>query len=420
MKRLQVNSSASKRLVSHNIHPTYNTNSDRFQIKSISFSGAGFLGVYHCGVYDCLLKHGHLLRPFERIPECQEFDRRTLWSPPILTGVSAGALISTAISCGVTPENAMSVCLDVAEQTQRQGGILDVLKPGFSLIDTLERNFVSELKKALGGSGDSKVSTGTGAGAEEDHTDLDYDIDLLMNRIQNGRLLRIGLTDRTKVNLASLKSDLSAYVYVDQYRDIYDIVSAAILSSYIPIGTGPLSLQLAQQSNNLAISRAWERVKTMEQLGFLKHGESSLPVVRSTATTDADSDYETRYIDGGIANICPEIDNQTLIVCPMNGAYGKHCIAPTRDIIDDEELDTVSNPDKDEVKSISNKLFNLTNSVIHISDRVKFGLNRENLLTAYLMARSSESSLLEKRYRDGYDDAHRYLNEHNLLTVFTK
>ena len=413
MKRLTSNSSVPKRLLSHNIHHTNNTKSDRFQIKSISFSGAGFLGVYHCGVYDCLLKHGHLLRPLEIIPECHEFDRRTLCSPPILTGVSAGALISTAISCGVTPENAMSVCLDVAEQTKRQGGILDVLKPGFSLIDTLERTFVSELKKALGGSGDCK--------AAGDHNDSDYDIDLLMNRIQNGRLLRIGLTDRTKVNLASLKSDLSAYVYVDQYRDIYDIVSAAILSSYIPIGTGPLSLQLAQQSNNLAISRAWERVKTMEQLGFLKHGESSLPVVRSTTATDDSPDYETPYIDGGIANICPEIDNQTLMVCHMNGAYGKHGIAPTgRYNIDYEELDSVSTSDKDEATSISNTFFNLTNSVIHISDRVKFGLNQENLLTAYLMARSSESSLLEERYREGYDDAYRYLNEHNLLTVFTK
>jgi hypothetical protein len=332
------------------------------------------------------------------------FDRTNI--PPILTGVSAGALISTAISCGVTPDSAMNVCLDVANQTKVKGGLLDVLKPGFSLIDTLERLFVSELKKALGGSG--------GEDADAD----DYDNDLLMNRIQNGRLLRIGLTDRTKMNLltsltsGSLKSDVSAYVYADQYRDIHDIVSAAILSSYIPIGTGPLSIQFGQQSNNLAISRAWECVKAMEQLGFLKHGESSMPVTTSTVK---DPDDETRYIDGGIANICPEIDNQTLIVCPFNGTYGTHFIAPR--YLDD--LDSITDAIEQETMSIPNRLRNIIKDGIHISDRVQFGLNRENLLTAYLMARSSESTVLEKRFRDGYDDAHRYLKEQNLLTVFT-
>lgn len=390
----------SKRIISHDTSLSY-------PIKSISFSGSGFLGVYHGGVYACLLKHGHLLRPLERIssPQDQDFDRTNM--PPILTGVSAGALISTAISCGVTPDTAMNVCLDVANQTKEKGGLLDVLKPGFSLIDTLERLFVSELKKALGGSG--------GEDADAD----DYDNDLLMNRIQNGRLLRIGLTDRTKMNLltsltsGSLKSDVSAYVYADQYRDIYDIVSAAILSSYIPIGTGPLSIQFGQQSNNLAISRAWERVKAMEQLGYLKHGESSLPVTTSIVNGPDD---ETRYIDGGIANICPEIDNQTLIVCPFNGTYGTHFIAPR--CLDD--LDFISDAIEQETMSIQDKLRNITKDGIHISDRVQFGLNRENLLTAYLMARSSESTILEKRFRDGYDDAHRYLKEQNLLTVFTK
>ena len=393
MKRHAAISSLSKKFISTNTNHS-------FPIKSISFSGAGFLGVYHCGVYACLLKHGHLLPPLERIDSTKEV-------PPILTGVSAGALISAAISCGVTPDNVMNVCLDVANKTQEKGGMLDVLKPGFSLIDTLERVFVSELKKALGGS-DS-------GGAD------DYDNDLLMNRIQNGRLLRIGLTDRTKVNLLAnaLRSDVSAYVYADQYRNIYDIVSSAILSSYIPVGTGPLSMQYGKQSNNLAVSRAWEHVQTMEELGFLKHGETSAPVSKSTTNaTTKDQDDETRYIDGGIANICPEIDNQTLIVCPINGTYGTHFIAPRH--MDDLDVLSDSILEKEEDSSIQKRLLNITKDGIHISDRVQFGLNRKNLLTAYLMARSSESTVLEKRFRDGYDDAHRYLNEQNLLTVFTR
>lgn len=90
-------------------------------ISSFGFSGAGFLTCYHLGVAECLLKNG-LLLPKGALP----LDHRT----PILTGVSGGALVATAVSLGVSPEDAMRATLAIAAQTRQAGGFLDHLKPG--------------------------------------------------------------------------------------------------------------------------------------------------------------------------------------------------------------------------------------------------------------------------------------------------
>ena len=96
---------------------------NRFRFPSISFSGAGFLGCYHAGAAACLLKHGLLLGPMERRSNDDD-------SPPLLLGVSAGALISAALSAGVLPEDAMNAVYEIANRTRERGGVMDVLKPG--------------------------------------------------------------------------------------------------------------------------------------------------------------------------------------------------------------------------------------------------------------------------------------------------
>ena len=58
--------------------------------------------------------------------------------------------------------------------------ILNSLTPGFSLLDQVEDVMMNAMQVALGGSADNPN---------------DYDNDLLMNRIDHGRLLRIGITD---------------------------------------------------------------------------------------------------------------------------------------------------------------------------------------------------------------------------------
>lgn len=372
----------------------------RFPIPSISFSGAGFLGVYHAGVYACLLKHNHVLQPLERLsPDSAK-------AAPILTGVSAGAIIAAAISAGVTPDAAMNVVLQVAERTRTQGGLLDVLRPGFSLLDQLDDLLVLEMQKALGGSGDQA-------------SPYDYDNELLMNRIQNGKLLHIGLTDRKKFDISNTRADLKAYVYADTYRDIKDICSASILSSYIPLGTGPAIWDWSAE--NIAVKVAWETVKDMEQEGFLKHGISRTNVLEGVSQkhsikqeTESESDSDSsddkdgvedtlRYLDGGLANLCPEIDSRTLIVAPINGIYSHPYIAPLAPNIEEDSI-------LERWKVVKH---------IEISDRVKIGLNTQNVVAIYQMARSSSPQVLEQKFRDGYDDAKRYLSDHDLLTVYS-
>jgi hypothetical protein len=90
-------------------------------LSSLGFSGAGFLTSYHLGAADCLLKRGLLLQRGE-LP----VDDKT----PVLTGVSGGALVATAVSIGVRPEDGMMATLAIAEQSRKAGGMLDHLRPG--------------------------------------------------------------------------------------------------------------------------------------------------------------------------------------------------------------------------------------------------------------------------------------------------
>lgn len=281
---------------------------------------------------------------------------------------------------------------------------MDVLKPGFSLIDQLEDLMELEMQSALGGSKDFPG---------------DYDNDLLMNRIQGGKLLHIGLTDREKFDFTNARADLKAYVYADQYRDLKDISSAALLSSYIPVGTGPANWE--KDSKNLAVRRAWDTVKEMRVLGFLKDGitKSALRPKLGEDRLDVDDliqgsksfeeDDKLGYLDGGFANMFPEIDESTLIVSPINGIYKKPFIAPmpptTTDILHGES---------------SMEQFKLPMSLhFEISHRVKIGANVKNLLALYQMARSSSQQVLEEKFGEGYDDAKRFLSEHGLISVYS-
>lgn len=69
----------------------------------------------------CLLNHGLLLSRGS-LPN----DDTT----PVLTGVSGGALVATAVAIGVSPEDGMKATLEIAARTRQVGGLLDHLKPG--------------------------------------------------------------------------------------------------------------------------------------------------------------------------------------------------------------------------------------------------------------------------------------------------
>eukprot|EP00559_Dactyliosolen_fragilissimus_P008371 CAMPEP_0184861336 /NCGR_PEP_ID=MMETSP0580-20130426/6043_1 /TAXON_ID=1118495 /ORGANISM="Dactyliosolen fragilissimus" /LENGTH=332 /DNA_ID=CAMNT_0027358791 /DNA_START=370 /DNA_END=1368 /DNA_ORIENTATION=+ len=307
--------------------------------------------------------------------------------PPILCGVSAGSLVAAGISCGVHPEDAMAAIIRIAESAMERSGPLDVFTPGFSLIDEIEEIILFELQKALGGSSDSRG---------------DYDNELFLRRTDNGRLLHIGLTDMRKFKIFT-NNPTRAYVFADKYRDLNDVLSMCMLSSYIPLGTGPL-FGTVDPFKNTTVSRSWTTVKEMEELGFLKEGITGYPVTKEISTNNVtDRIDNTYFFDGGISNMWPTIDESTLIVSPLNGKFKNPHISPTV-----KEVST-----EDESNFVSNTIFP---NYVHISDGVELGMNKDNIISLYKMLKTSDASFLEERFRDGYDDASDFLRHQNYIS----
>jgi len=400
---------------------------------SISFSGAGFLGCYHMGAARALLGQGYLLRPGDcPSPDGGEDAAASsssassttsypaLKSPPILTGVSAGSIVSAALSAGVQPDDGMDTLLQIAKRTRDKGGALDVLRPGFSLVDQVEDLLLLSMKRALGGTGE---------------IGSDYDKELWTKRIAGGKLLRIGLTDYRLFTPAGVARDIpEAYRYVDQYRDVDDVVAACILSSYIPGATG--TLRGAQCPMNASVRNSWARVHEMERLGYVKDGKTGKPV----KAAESDEPGDLHYWDGGLADVFPTIDDGTLIVSPINGHYTNPSISPTIPELDQQSStevasgrvgaaldertnqtpndETAAKAEQDLSSMILQRAMNMIPTTVQGHARAKFGLNAQNADTIRRMMWSSDDAVLEERFRSGYDDAMRFLRENDLLTTY--
>ena len=394
---------------------------------SISFSGAGFLGCYHMGAASALLGQGYLVRP----GDCPSIDGQedasypALKSPPILTGVSAGSIVSAALSAGVRPDDGMDTLLQISRRTREKGGALDVLRPGFSLVDQVEDLLLLSMKRALGGTGESAS---------------DYDKELWTKRIAGGKLLRIGLTDYRLFTPAGVVRDIpEAYRYVDQYRDVDDAVAVCILSSYIPGATG--TLRGAQCPMNASVRNSWARVFEMERLGYVKDGKTGKPVLKA-AELESDEPGDLHYWDGGLADIFPTIDDDTLIVSPINGHYTNPSISPSISKLVDQQSstevggdraggtafnertnqtfndETAPKTEQDLTSMILQRAMDMIPKMVQGHARASFGLNAQNADTIRRMMWSSDDAVLQERFRSGYDDAMRCLREKDLLTTY--
>ncbi|KAL7446383.1 hypothetical protein ACHAXM_010169 [Skeletonema potamos] len=419
-------------------------------LPSIGFSGAGFLGCYHVGVAACLQQHGWLgsddlshKKNHNTIP--------TTMKPlaPLLTGVSAGSMIAAATAAGVVPDpDGMDVVLTAARRTRELSSksplpTLDALTPGYSLIDAVEGTFREAIVKALGGSLPSQ--------SQQQRRDYDYSLDslydidpaLFQRRFPTGSL-RIGLTDKRAL-LSSfpppspLSSLPKAYRYVDSYRNVEDVVAACMLSSYIPGVTGPLladsiaakmfgafNLEISEKdkiAGNDAMKRAGQQLREITRLGLIKDGTTGLPITQNTSdkteseieTNNRDDDDSTRYWDGGIADVFPTFDTNTVIVAPINGIYSNPAICPAMQQPNEVE-------DQSSQNSFVQHLFRsymptLPATFRHCS-KSNLGLNVENAKAVKDMILSSSDEQLYLRFRQGYDDATRFLNERDLLRVF--
>ncbi len=390
--------------------------------------------------------------------ECKDVQRNY----PQLTGVSAGSMIAAAALAGVNPEpDGMEVVLEASRRTRelRQGKphgeegqkssplfviniptSFDVLTPGFSLIDQVEAPFRNALAKAFGGYCEWDQSNNI----PKFH---DIDPDLFRRRIPIGKL-RIGLTDRRGLwppplvpfSMQQRRQFLEAYRYVETYRNLEDIIACSMLSSYIPGITGPLNLKervpaiiggllndeiigaknaTEKKSRNDASYRAGLRLNEMTRLGMVKHGKTGVPTTVN-GTHDVHDDEPTIYWDGGIADVFPTIDENTIVVAPVNGVFDPNpsiCPQmPDNDVDSGYSVECVEGLDLDTRKHsahtpsnnfaiLQNFLRPLLPSTFRHCDKSQLGLNTKNLQAALQMLFSSDDDELYAKFREGYDDS---------------
>ncbi|GKZ00397.1 patatin-like phospholipase domain-containing protein 2 [Mayamaea pseudoterrestris] len=346
-------------------------------ISSLGFSGAGFLTCYHLGVAQCLVDHGVINlsddvdRPASTAPsgradtddkgtmtnQTQSSFSTSMQSPqPIipLCGVSGGALTAAALAAHVAPRDGMEAVLQVAQRA-RKAGRLNVLQPGFSLIDVMEDYLRPLLKSA--------------------------DINAFMRRIEHGKRLRIGLTDTRR--LRSLGREHS-FVYVDSYADMDDVMAACVLSSYVPGVTGPAWGSL--DANNSAVSRAMRRLEDMLDRGCVKDGTDHKLVQRDVA----DKTAREFCWDGGIANCFPYFDDNTVMVTPLAVDFPSHLsINPS-----------VDRKYRDSYKSMR---------YLSLTPHVRLHLTPSNGLTWKQILWSPTDDELQRRFDQGYENAETFL-----------
>lgn len=408
-------------------------------LPSIGFSGAGFLGCYHVGVAAALEKHGWI--------GCTNYNRTTMQNntqqtPPasLLTGVSAGSMIAASIHAGVRPEpDGMEVVLTAARRTRELPiSILDALTPGYSLIDAVEGPFRIAIVKAMGGTLPSKQ-------LRSDDFSLDslYDVDpdLFRRRFPKGSL-RIGLTDKRAL-LSSfpppspLSSLPAAYRYVDSYRNVEDIVAACMLSSYIPGVTGPLMKDniaekllgalyniaqtekekenVVKSSANDAMIRATWQLNEMKRLGMVKDGRTHDRIEPEHNTEEQET---THFWDGGIADVFPTFDDGTVIVSPINGIYKNPAICPSMQEQHNEKEEGSQSLKSESLSYLIRSYIPTLPATFRHCSKSHLGLNVENARAVKAMLLSSDDEQLYLRFRDGYDDATRFLSDRDLLRVF--
>ena len=329
------------------------------------------------GAAACLLKHG-IIAPKHSGTASQHNNNPIIQQ---FTGVSAGSIVSAAITVGVPMDDAMNVALEIARRTREKGGLFDALTPGFSLVDEVEELMIPVLRNAVSG-----------------------DEDLLRKRV-NGGVLRIGYTNVDTLgglfsirNVRSNKLELlqKAYGHVDEFRDWNDVVAAAVISSFIPGVTGPAQVpsengneRNSSAAKNMAVSRSMARMNELVAISAnadLREGENMI-----------------RMWDGGLVNMWPTIDESTIVVSPLSGDFGplnrphiSPCVKSKVEHEVDEIVEPASRPWPWELIKMQATDSNACIEV-HVS--------RENMETLRRMMISSTDSILEQRFQDGYDDA---------------
>ncbi len=225
----------------------------------------------------------------------------------------------------------------------------------------------------------------------------DVDEELALRRTDYGRLLHIGLTDSRA--FPQFRRNRDAYLYVDHYESLEEILSACILSSYIPGLTGPMAHKTFER--NGAVRRANKVLISMTERGSIKNarGIPLRKIDNSWIGQDAighdlvDFQNNILFWDGGLVNVFPAINLDTCIVTPFTGFFTNPTISPS------------SSP-------------NTPQSIEAHNDYSRPALCLENLRTIRYIAFSSESLALESWFEQGYNDANAFLNHKRVASDF--
>ena len=79
---------------------------------------------------------------------------------------------------------------------------------------------------------------------------------------------------------------------------------------------------------------------------------------------------------------------------------------------------TTEKVEQDLTSMILQRALDMIPTTVQGHARVSFGLNAQNADTLRRMMWSSDDTVLEERYKSGYDDAVRFLREKDLLTTY--
>jgi hypothetical protein len=223
--------------------------------------------------------------------------------------------------------------------------------PGYSLIDAVEKGFLEKLMSEV-------------------------DEDELLERLKGGTL-RLGVTD-TRV-FPPFGFNPKAYRYVDSFRSMKDILAVCVLSSYVPGATGPL---ISRAVSNPAVLNAQETLRELSMLGMVKdyYGE---PI----AAIEEKKPYPV-FLDGGLVNVWPVVDDDTLIVTPLTAHFEKNLyICPAAG---DSRL-------------------------LPVNAQCSLALHTDNASTLRDMVWSSVDEVLHERFAQGHDDAKAFLAKNSSL-----
>ena len=151
------------------------------------------------------------------------------------------------------------------------------------------------------------------------------------------------------------------------------ILSACLLSSYVPIGTGPLNY-----SKTCAAGQANK---------YMSNKEVSIAIDRVGGKQKRAA--RDNWIDGGLAQMFPILDKHTIVVSPI-AIQSKSNIVISPKIEDGGRLAS-------------------------ISAGIKVGVSFKNGVAVKNMLLSTEEGRYQEIFSEAYDDAVRVCKDHNLI-----